>query len=238
MASKRGRIDTFIAKKLQIPKKSVRSLIANQQLLLNGDMVMSPDTQIDEFSVIECQGLVLQQRQRAYWMLHKPQGVVSATVDEQHQTALDLLKGVDKDLLHIAGRLDLNSTGLLLITNDARWSQALMSPDNKVTKRYLVTLANPIDETYAVAFAKGMWFEYEGITTQAAKLTIVSRHQAIVELNEGKYHQIKRMFGRFNNPVVALHRESIGQIELDNNLQLGEFRALSVDEIDSVKLTF
>jgi 16S rRNA pseudouridine516 synthase len=235
MASKRGRIDTFIAKQLQIPKKSVRSLIANQQLLLDGDNVIAADTQIDEFSVIECQGEILQQRQRAYWMLYKPQGVVSATVDEQHQTALDLLEGVDKDLLHIAGRLDLNSTGLLLITNDAKWSQALMSPDNKVTKRYLVTLANPIDDTYIEAFDKGMWFEYEGITTQPAKLTVLSKHQAMVELNEGKYHQIKRMFGRFNNPVVALHRESIGHIELDNTLQPGEFRALSADEVSLVK---
>jgi 16S rRNA pseudouridine516 synthase len=155
-------------------------------------------------------------------------------VDEQHQTALDLLEGVDKDLLHIAGRLDLNSTGLLLITNDAKWSQALMSPDNKVTKRYLVTLANPIDDTYIEAFDKGMWFEYEGITTQPAKLTVLSKHQAMVELNEGKYHQIKRMFGRFNNPVVALHRESIGHIELDNTLQPGEFRALSADEVSLV----
>lgn len=234
MASKRGRIDTFIAKHLQIPKKSVRTIIADGQLMLDGQLVISPDEQIDEFSFIVCQGQTLQQRKPAYWMLHKPQGVVSATIDKQHQTAVDLLIGVDKDLLHIAGRLDLNSTGLLLITNDAKWSQALMSPDNKVTKRYLVTLANSIDEGYITAFADGMWFDYEGITTQPAKLEILSSNQALVELKEGKYHQIKRMFGRFQNPVIGLHRIAIGDINLDDDLQAGEYRQLTETEVLSI----
>ncbi|MCL1116867.1 16S rRNA pseudouridine(516) synthase [Shewanella aestuarii] len=234
MVSKRGRIDTFVAKRLQIPKKMVRNLIVSEQIFIDGVQVLSADTQIDEFSLIECQGNVLQQRQRAYWMLHKPKGVVSATIDKQHVTALDLLTGVDRDLLHIAGRLDLNSTGLLLITNDAKWSQKLMAPESKVTKRYLVTLANPIDASYIKAFEQGMWFEYEGITTQPAKLTVLSQHQAMVELKEGKYHQIKRMFGRFQNPVIELHRESVGAICLDDNLDQGKFRALSVSEIHSI----
>lgn len=236
MVSKRGRIDTFVAKRLQIPKKMVRNLIASEQLFIDGHQVLTADTQIDEFSLIECQGNVLQQRQRAYWMLNKPKGVVSATIDNQHVTALDLLAGIDKDLLHIAGRLDLNSTGLLLITNDAKWSQRLMAPESKVTKRYLVTLANPIDSTYVAAFAQGMWFEYEGITTQPAKLTVLSKHQAMVELKEGKYHQIKRMFGRFQNPVIELHRESVGEIRLDDELGEGEFRALSTAEIHSINV--
>ncbi|QIR15363.1 16S rRNA pseudouridine(516) synthase [Shewanella aestuarii] len=234
MASKRGRIDTFIAKHQQIPKKSVRNMIVQGEIMIDGQLVMSPDEQIDEFSFIVCQGQVLQQRQAVYWMLHKPQGVVSATMDKQHQTAVDLLVGIDKDLLHIAGRLDLNSTGLLLITNDAKWSQALMSPDNKVTKRYLVTLANPIDEDYIKVFAEGMWFEYEGITTAPAKLEILSPIQAMVELNEGKYHQIKRMFGRFQNPVIGLHRIAIGDIKLDTDLQPGQYRQLTKTEVLSI----
>lgn len=231
MLSKRGRIDTFIAKRLTISKKAVRSLVQHQQVKVNGHVVGSPDVQIDEFSLIECQGEVLQQREPSYWMLNKPKGVVSATIDKQHTTAIELLTGVDKEMLHIAGRLDVNSTGLLIITNDAKWSARLMSPDTKVTKRYKVGLQNPIDERYIEAFANGMWFEYEGITTQPAKLTIVNTYEAMVELTEGKYHQIKRMFGRFQNPVISLHREAIGSIELDNELTEGEFRALTQEEI-------
>jgi 16S rRNA pseudouridine516 synthase len=234
MVSKRGRLDQFIAGTLQISKKAVRGLLITHKVLVDGQFAKSPDLQIDEFTHIECNGVVLRQYQACYFMLNKPDGVVSATVDDKHTTALSLLHGVEHDMLHIAGRLDLHSTGLLLITNDAKWSAALMAPEHKVAKHYLVTLANPIDQEYVEAFANGMYFEYENMTTLAAQLTLLSSHQASVVLREGKYHQIKRMFGRFRNPVVALHRESIGDIYLDNQLKPGEFRSLTKAEVDSV----
>ncbi|MDD8058882.1 MULTISPECIES: 16S rRNA pseudouridine(516) synthase [Shewanella] len=234
MASKRGRLDQFIARRLQVPKKMVRQLLIGNKVMVDGKWAKSPDLLIDEFSHIVCNEVVLQQYQKQYYMLNKPDGVVSATVDDKHSTALSLLLGVEHDMLHIAGRLDLHSTGLLLITNDAKWSAALMAPNNKVDKHYIVTLANPIDERYIDAFAHGMYFEFENITTLPATLTILSSHQARVSLCEGKYHQIKRMFGRFRNPVVGLHRESIGEIVLDNTLLPGEFRSLTKAEIDCV----
>jgi 16S rRNA pseudouridine516 synthase len=177
---------------------------------------------------------MLRHYQKRYYMLNKPDGVVSATIDDKHPTALGLMTGINTEMLHIAGRLDLHSTGLLLLTNDAKWSEALMAPDHKVDKKYLVTLANPLDQAYVEAFANGMYFEYENITTLPAQLMLLSRHQARVVLREGKYHQIKRMFGRFRNPVVALHRESVGDIVLDHTLLAGEFRALTKAEVDSV----
>ncbi|GGP62389.1 16S rRNA pseudouridine(516) synthase [Shewanella saliphila] len=234
MASKRGRLDQFIARRLQVSKKAVRQLLIDNKVSVDGKYAKSPDLLIDEFSHIVCNDVVLQQYEKQYYMLNKPDGVVSATVDDKHPTAVSLLVGVELDMLHIAGRLDLHSTGLLLITNDAKWSAALMAPDNKVDKHYIVTLANPIDERYIDAFANGMYFEYEDITTLPATLTMLSSHQARVSLCEGKYHQIKRMFGRFRNPVVGLHRESIGKIVLDNTLLPGEFRLLTEAEIDCV----
>ncbi|MCT8987447.1 16S rRNA pseudouridine(516) synthase [Shewanella phaeophyticola] len=234
MASKRGRLDQFIARRLQVSKKAVRQLLIDNKVSVDGKYAKTPDLLIDEFSHIVCNEVVLQQYQKQYYMLNKPDGVVSATIDDKHPTALSLLLGVEHDMLHIAGRLDLHSTGLLLITNDAKWSAALMAPNNKVDKHYIVTLANPIDERYIDAFANGMYFEYENITTLPATLTILSSHQARVSLCEGKYHQIKRMFGRFRNPVVGLHRESIGEIVLDNTLLPGEFRSLTKAEIDCV----
>ncbi|MGX9460792.1 16S rRNA pseudouridine(516) synthase [Shewanella sp. A14] len=234
MVSKRGRLDQFIARTLQISKKAVRNLLIDNKVVVDGVLVKSPDLQIDEFSHIVCNAVVLRQYQKQYYMLNKPDGVVSATVDDKHPTALGLMTNINVDMLHIAGRLDLHSTGLLLLTNDAKWSAALMAPEHKVDKQYLVTLANPIHQDYVAAFAKGMYFEFEDITTQPAQLTILSSHQARVVLREGKYHQIKRMFGRFRNPVVALHRVSVGDIFLDKTLLPGEFRSLTKAEVDSI----
>lgn len=234
MVFKRGRLDKFIAGTLQIPKKAVRGLLIDNKVLVDGQFAKSPDIQIDEFSHIECNGVVLRQYQQQYYMLNKPDGVVSATIDDKHPTVLELMTGVNTDMLHIAGRLDLHSTGLLLLTNDAKWSAALMAPEHKVDKQYLVTLANPLQPEYVEAFANGMYFEYEDITTLPAQLTLLSRYIARVVLREGKYHQIKRMFGRFRNPVVALHRESVGNIVLDKTLSPGEFRALTKAEVDSI----
>lgn len=230
MRSKRSRLDQFIAQKLQVSKKAVRLLLLENRVQVDGQICKEVDKQINEFSQILLDGNGLQQHSRQYYMLNKPTGVVSATKDDIHPTALSLLDGIDFELMHIAGRLDLNSTGLLLITNDSQWSQALMAPETKVDKQYLVTLANPIDDSYISAFSDGMYFGYEDITTKPAKLEVVSEFQARVTLQEGKYHQIKRMFGRFRNPVVALHRESIGSILLDNALKQGEYRPL--DEVE------
>ena len=149
-------------------------------------------------------------------------------------TALSLIDNHQQLDLHIAGRLDLNSTGLLIFTNDGRWSSKLTSPGANTPKSYLVTLKKELTYDYINAFANGMYFAFEDITTQPAQLTILSKHQARVVLFEGKYHQIKRMFGRFRNEVLALHRESIGPLTLDTDLPEGRYRALSKIEIAAI----
>ncbi|WP_076541160.1 16S rRNA pseudouridine(516) synthase [Shewanella sp. UCD-KL21] len=231
MQSKRSRLDQFLAKKLQLPKKAVRLILLAGRVNVDGETCKEMDRQINEFTAIMLDGDFIQNQQKQYYMLHKPVGVVSATKDDIHPTALSLLAGVNIEMMHIAGRLDLNSTGLLLITNDSQWSQTLMSPETKVDKQYLVTLANPIDDSYVSAFNQGMYFGFEDITTLPAQLEIISEYQARVTLQEGKYHQIKRMFGRFRNPVIGLHRESVSNINLDKQLLAGEFRPLTQTEI-------
>jgi len=165
-----------------------------------------------------------------------PAGVVSATKDQHHQTVIDLLNCVDADNLHIVGRLDFNSTGLLLLTNDGRWSRNLTLPEKKVSKRYRVTLQYPITQAYVRAFAEGMYFSYENITTRAAKLYIINEYVAEVRLVEGRYHQIKRMFGRFNNPVLALHRIAVGNLMLDVTLLPGQSRSLTASELQVIAI--
>lgn len=235
MQSKRGRLDRYLGAKLQIPRKLVRDVLLAGRVRVDGQIVKEMDRQVDEFSHIQLDGQILQANSPIYIMLHKPIGVVSATKDDQHKTVIELLNCEQREELHIAGRLDLNSSGLLLLTNDSRWSEALMSPTQKVEKVYRVTLANPLTEDYIAAFAEGMYFGFEDIRTQAAKLTILDDHVAEVTLREGKYHQIKRMFGRFRNPVVGLHRLSIGDIVLDEQLAPGESRPLTTAEVASIR---
>jgi len=230
------RLDKFVATQLKISRRDVRILVAQKRITVDDKIALSIDLMINRFSQVVVNNQQLPFDSAVYLMLHKPVGVVSATKDDKHKTVLDLINEDFKSELHIVGRLDLNTSGLVLLTNDSRWSEALTSPEYKVKKHYQVALANKLNEDYIQAFEKGMYFDYEDITTQPAKLNIIDEHHADVWLTEGKYHQVKRMFGRFNNPVTALHRVSIGAITLDPALNEGEYRLLDENEIASVVL--
>ena len=228
MSGKKHRLDRFISAKTGTPKSKVRLMLAQKRIYVDGQLATDINQPIDQFSHVALDGAVVQNNTRRYIMMNKPIGVVSATKDEQHKTVMDLLveKNINTDDLHVVGRLDLNSSGLLLLTNDGDWSRALMSPEKKVAKVYEVTLENPITDECIQAFANGMHFSYEDITTKPAQLEKLSECVAKVTLEEGRYHQIKRMFGRFRNPVLALHRVSIGEIKLDTDLAPGECRSI------------
>ena len=234
MALNTTRLDRFLAQHCQISRKNVRLMLARNRVKINGVIARDIDEIIDTFSHITLDGQVIQANTAHYIMLNKPIGVVSATRDTQHKTVIDLLDYPFKDELHIVGRLDLNTSGLVLMTNDSRWSERLTLPEHKVIKRYKVTLKDKLSEEYMSAFAEGMYFEFEDITTKPAKLTILSDYQAEVELVEGRYHQIKRMFGRFRNTVTALHRCSIGTLKLDNALAPSESRRLTEWEVHNI----
>lgn len=231
MRSKQARLDRFISRQLNIPQREVKLLLARGQVCVNQSVANNGQMLINEFSHITVNGQVLQAIQPKYLMLNKPAGVVSATKDPQHKTVIDLLGSGDHSDLHIAGRLDFNSTGLLLLTNDGRWSRFIASPENNISKRYRVSLEKPLDGRYAEAFSQGLFFDYEGITTRPAKLTILNDYEAEISLREGRYHQIKRMFGRFQNKVLTLHRLAIGSLILDEKLKPGQSRALSEQEV-------
>jgi 16S rRNA pseudouridine516 synthase len=242
--ARRGRLDRFISKSCQISLRQVKPLLAQRQICVDGQWVADAALQIDGFSTISCQGQLLQERQRVYRMLHKPVGVVSATEDPIHRTVIDLMDGPAIPGLHLAGRLDLNSTGLMLLTNDGRWSKRLSAPDTQVAKYYRVGVTHPITPDCIQAFANGMYFEFEDSTTAPVILTLVSDRVADLVLTEGKYHQIKRMFGRFRNPVRTLHRYRIGALylnggpyavragPLETDLAEGQWRDLTGSELN------
>jgi len=212
----------------------MKPILAQGRVLVDGCVANDSQQLIDEFSHVTFDEQVLQANTPHYVMMNKPAGVISATKDEKHKTVIDLLERPDRDSLHIVGRLDFNSTGLLLLTNDSHWSRQLMEPEKKVPKLYRVKLEKPVTQDMVKAFAEGMYFAYEDITTRPAKLNIINDYEAEVSLVEGRYHQIKRMFGRFQNEVLALHRLAIGNLSLDPTLAAGENRELSSSEVISL----
>lgn len=225
------RLDRYLKKVLNLSKHDIRCLLAQKKVEVDGIAINDITHPINYFSHILLDGQTLQHHTPYYVMLNKPVGVVSATKDSEHKTVMDLLNYEFSNQLHIAGRLDLNSSGLVLLTNDSRWSSRLTAPESKVTKRYRVRLEKSLTQEYVQAFAEGMYFPYEDITTQPVKLRIVEPFVAELDLTEGRYHQIKRMFGRFRNPVKALHRYAIGDLVLDDDLLSGQSRLIDCGDV-------
>lgn len=230
------RLDRFLSNLPRFNRKDVRLALVGGRVKVDGHLVSDPHHDVREFSRVEFDSEVLQAGKPArYYMLHKPQGCVSATVDPQHPTVLDWLDEPDKEELHIAGRLDFNTTGLMLLTNDGQWSRRLTQPKTRLPKVYYVETEQPIAESYVQKFAQGFYFAFEDLTTQPAVLTLLSSHSARLSIVEGRYHQIKRMFGYFDNKVLRLHRESMAHLTLDPALEPGAYRKLEAAEIMGIQ---
>ncbi|MBJ9976034.1 16S rRNA pseudouridine(516) synthase [Pseudomonas sp. S75] len=229
------RLDRFLTNLPCYNRQQVRRLLALGCVRVGGVVITDPHHEVREFSQVEVDGQVLQAARPArYLMLHKPGGCVSATRDPQHPTVLDLLPAELRDDLHIAGRLDYNTTGLLILTNDGQWSRRLTQPSTKLPKVYRVETEDEIGAHYIDTFHQGLYFAFEDLTTQPAQLDILGPRSARLAIVEGRYHQVKRMFGHFDNKVIALHRERMGPIALDPTLAPGAFRALSAAEVAAV----
>lgn len=229
------RLDRFLAKKSgNLGKKAIKLLLIRKRVRVNGCIITDGVFDVSEFCEICLDEKVLQSKDAYYVMLHKPQGCVSATSDTKHPTVLDLIDEDIRGELHIGGRLDFNTTGLMLLTNDGNWSRRITEPSLRKPKVYRVETEKPITEEYSELFSKGVYFEYENITTQPAELQILGEREARLTIFEGRYHQVKRMFWRFDNRLVSLHRESMGEIILDSKLAPGAYRFLTAEEIAAV----
>jgi len=215
-------------------KKHIRNLLELGKVLVEGNVITNGDFAVNAFSHTVCEDKTLQQQTAYYIMLNKPIGAVSATTDTQHKTVIDYINEPFAKELHIAGRLDLNTSGLLILTNDGKWSRNLTQPKNHIGKVYHVQTQQTVTQQYVDYFAKGMFFEYEQVNIQPAKLTLIDNYNSKLTIFEGRYHQVKRMFARFDNKVIKLHRHSMGTISLDTNLKPGQYRHLTAQEINCV----
>ncbi|MBA1192011.1 MAG: rsuA [Pseudomonas sp.] len=226
------RLDRFLGNLPCFNRQQVRLSLAQRRVRVNGHAVDDPRHDVSVFDRIEVDARVVQAGEPArYWMLHKPAGCVSATTDPDHRTVIDLLPADVGHGLHIAGRLDYNTTGLMILTNDGQWSRRLTQPVTKLPKVYRVETQDEITAQYAAQFRQGIYFAFEDLTTLPAELVVLGPRLARLSIVEGRYHQVKRMFGYFDNKVIGLHRERMGGIVLDERLAPGEYRALTAAEI-------
>ncbi|WP_406704231.1 16S rRNA pseudouridine(516) synthase RsuA [Sodalis sp.] len=231
------RLDKFLSQQLGISRALVARELRAKRVTVDDEVIRQGAFQLLPEHQVRFDGNVLQQILTArYFMLHKPQGYVCSTDDPDHPTLLYFIDEPVPDKLHAAGRLDIDTTGLVLLTDDGQWSHRLTSPRHHCEKDYLVTLEQPLAAETAEHFAAGIMLRGEKLPTRPARLEALSPQRVRLTLSEGRYHQVKRMFAALGNRVIALHRERIGAIVLDAHLQPGEYRALTADEIASVGL--
>lgn len=228
-------LDRYLSKYAGLSRQSILRLIALKQISVNGQIATCRSQKVTDFCDILIEKQTLERQKTArYFMMHKPAGILSATTDPIHRTALQLIAKQDCADLHIAGRLDKATTGLLILTNDGKWSRHITEPQQKIPKRYLVETVYPLSPETESQFTKGLYFGYEKITTSPAKLDQLSPTLSRLTIYEGRYHQVKRMFAAVGNRVKSLHRESIGEIVLDSDLKPGAYRALTEAEVNSI----
>ena len=210
------------------------------RVTVNGKKEKSAKLQInEERDEIRFDGQVLEYEEFVYYMMNKPQGVISATEDSKHRTVLDLLDDIarTKEVFPV-GRLDIDTHGLLLLTNDGQLAHALLSPKRHVDKTYLAQVKGIMTQEDVDAFAKGI--PLKDFTCQSAKLELVSldsvKNQSLVRVTiaEGKFHQVKRMVAYCGKEVVDLQRLTMGTLALDENLERGEWRRLTKEELEEL----
>ena len=222
------RLDQWLARHRGLSLRDARQVIVDGRVNVDGEVSRRPTKELDRFRQISVDDTIEQPgMRRLCLMLNKPVGILSATKDATHRTVLDLIDHPEKSSLHLAGRLDRSSSGLVLLSNDGTWTSSLSDPAQGVEKEYLVETVGPIPEAAVEAFAEGFFFATDGVKTRPARLEILAPDRARVTLSEGKYHQIKRMFHRLDGlRIRSLHRVRIGSFHLPEDLATGEWREL------------
>ena len=222
------RLDKIIASQGTLSRRDAHKLIKSKSVKVDGSVVVKVDFKVDpEKSVIEVNGQALDFKEHIYIMMNKPAGVLSATKDNSQKTVLDLLPdNLRRKGLFPVGRLDKDTEGLLIISDDGEFAHKLLSPGNHVYKRYFAKLDKELGEEMVLNFKNGIEFK-DGTKCLPAKLEIKDSQSAYVEICEGKFHQVKKMFLSQGVHVTYLERVKIGGLKLDGNLHRGECRELT-----------
>lgn len=231
------RIDKYLANMNVGSRKEVHLLIKKGIVAVNGVTVKTPKQQVKESDQVTVNGDAVAYQKYHYFLLNKPKGVLSATEDRSQPTVISILAPQDRyQGIVPVGRLDKDTTGLLLLTNDGQLNHELLAPGKHVDKVYRAEIAGVANDTTVKTFAAGMTLG-DGTKLQPAELKILSqdeehgRSTIEIKIREGKYHQIKRMFGAVGMKVVELERISMGDLTLPANLKRGEYLELKLEDI-------
>ncbi|MEL0608885.1 pseudouridine synthase [Vibrio echinoideorum] len=225
------RLDKYLCKSTELTKLEAIERIQNGAVIVNSETVTDESTQVHESNDIQLNGTALKLREFRYILMHKPAGTICSNIDEVYPSLFNYLDLDKASELHIAGRLDADTTGLVLITDDGRWSFNITLPTKSCKKVYRVTLSRDIKDDVADKFKAGVQLQGEKAPTRPAELEVLSPKEVLLTITEGKFHQVKRMFAAVGNRVVGLHREQIGEVSLD--VEEGLWRYLTNDEVAS-----
>jgi 16S rRNA pseudouridine516 synthase len=231
------RLDKFLCKSTALCKQEAIQSIHAKDVTVNGVVVTDASTQVHENNTVLLNGERLKARDFRYILMHKPAGTVCSNVDEVYPSLFRYLN-VDKvSELHIVGRLDVDTTGLVLVTDDGRWSFDITRPSNGCQKVYRVQLSRPMSsesaQVVADTFLKGVLLQGEAKLTLPATMEQIAPHEVRLTITEGRFHQVKRMFAAVGNRVVSLHREQIGNLRLD--VVTEQWRYLTPKEVESFR---
>ena len=230
------RLDKIICSQTEYSRKDIKKLISQKRVKINSEIALSSDIKVDtNKDSISIDDKIVSFQKYVYLVLNKPMGYISATEDRTQATVLDLIdeKYSHRELFP-AGRLDKDTTGLMIITDDGKFAHDILSPKKHVSKTYEVTIDIPVSEEMVEGFKNGI--ELNDGKCKTAIMEITGEYSAKVILTEGRYHQIKRMFGCFGAKVVKLHRIKMGNLELPSDLKVGESRELTIEELEKVKV--
>ncbi|PHM33075.1 16S rRNA pseudouridine(516) synthase RsuA [Xenorhabdus innexi] len=231
------RLDKFLSQQLGISRNDVGRELRAGRVTVDDEVIKTGAYKLKPEQTVAYEGTILSQLDGPrYFMLNKPQGYVCSTDDPSNPTILYFIDEPVAHKLHSAGRLDIDTTGLVLLTDDGQWSHRITSPKHHCEKTYLVTLEHPISADTEEKFFTGIMLNGEKTLTKPAKLEIIEPQLVRLTISEGRYHQVKRMFAAVGNHVVELHRERIGDIYLDPDLEPGDYRMLTESEIKSIQM--
>jgi 16S rRNA pseudouridine516 synthase len=229
------RLDKLFSQSTSFTRSQAKIHIKRGKVKVDGDVISNPAQHIADDANVEYMGVSVTKPQLRYIMLNKPTGVVCANKDKDHPTVFDSLFVPRIDTLHVAGRLDIDTTGLVLLTDDGQWLHQITSPKHDHKKTYLVDLDSEITEKQIRILTEGVQLKAEKERCKPALIEVLkgqnSTQKIRLSISEGKYHQVKRMMAAVGNHVVKLHRERIADIILDDNLAEGSWRDLSALEV-------
>lgn len=232
--SKKMRLDKFLTQAGELSRSEAKQKIKKGSVTVNGEVVTKPEVKVSSEDTLCLDGEEISYEEYRYIMLHKPAGVVSATQDAQCRTVLDLIKEGKKGLFPV-GRLDKDTEGLLLLTNDGGLAHDLLSPKKHVDKTYFAILDGPAGKREQELFAQGLDIGDEKITLPAKLALTENENEVFITLQEGRFHQVKRMAQAVGRKVEYLKRVSMGSLVLDEKLKKGEYRSLTKQEVDGLK---